>query len=248
MGDTTSKQGDYQILVKTSDRRGASTDANIYIALFNSDGHRSKDYKLDTRFRDDFEEGQQDMFPINLKDFGEIVKIEVWRDRRIIGNHDWCVEWIIIRDNVREDIYEFPINRWITAGVRKRWSRYDTCLPQNDSECTQRKKELEMKRLEYVFEQKITGLPAQVKVLPKDESFTTDYLKFLLATKLKMKMHTELIMLTTKPFETLRDVENVYKYSFPPPVDVDGWHTDEHFGNLAMNGCNPNIIRLCTEI
>ncbi|XP_071956418.1 allene oxide synthase-lipoxygenase protein-like [Antedon mediterranea] len=249
MGNRGSKQGDYQVLVKTADRNGAGTDANIYIALINTNGKRSKDYKLDIRFHDDFEQGNQDMYPISLKDFGVIDKIELWRDRRIgIGNNNWCVEWIIVRDNVRDEVYEFPINRWITAGLKRRWSRYDSKLPQNDSEHAQRKKELEEKRQVYEFEQKIDGIPVQAVVLPKDEAFTPNYMKFIITTKLKMKMHTELIMMSTKKFKTLEDMEDVYRYSFHRPEGVDGWDNDLKFGNLVMNGCNPNVIQLCTEI
>ncbi|XP_033100800.1 arachidonate 5-lipoxygenase-like [Anneissia japonica] len=248
MGNTTSKQGDYQVLVKTSERKGAGSKARVHIALINRDGKRSKDYKIDTGFREELEKGGQNIFPINLKDFGEIAKVELWRDRRL-GKNDWCVEWIMIRDNVREDIYEFPINRWITAGgMRKRWSRYDSILPQNDPDHIQRKKELEMKRLQYLFHQKFPGLPAQVKDVPCDETFTTDYMKFILSTKMRMKIHTELIMLTTKPFKTLKDIEDVYRYSFELPEAVHGWDNDRYFGNQAMNGCNPNVIQLCTEI
>ncbi|XP_033111083.1 arachidonate 5-lipoxygenase-like [Anneissia japonica] len=250
MGNSSStNSANYEVIVKTSDRKGAGTDGNIFIAFLNKEKKRSKDYKLDVRFRDDFEPGHNDRFPIkNLVDFGEIVKIELWRDRWFFWDN-WLVEWIIVTDKVNGKFYEFPINRWIKGGAKTRWSRYDCELPQNDSEHKQRKDELIQKRFVYRYWQKIPGLPVQARTLPSDEKYRPDKLKAFTTTARKLRLNSELISLTAKKFKTLEDIEAIYKYTFYRPTEeIETWDSDEVFGNRALNGCNPSQIKLCEQL
>ncbi|XP_071966226.1 polyunsaturated fatty acid 5-lipoxygenase-like [Antedon mediterranea] len=250
MGNSSSNTTEnYEVIVKTSDRKGAGTDGNIFIAFLNNTGKRSKDYKLDVRFRDDFEPGHNDRFPIkNLRDFGEIVKIELWRDRWLFWDN-WLVEFIIVTDHVNGKFYEFPINRWIKGGTKTRWSRYDCQLPQLDSEHRQRKEELLGKRNVYKYWQKIPGLPVQVRTLPSDEKFRSDQLKSFTSTARKLRINSELIAIATaRNFKSLADFETIYKYTFHRPSSIDTWDSDEVFGNNALNGCNPTQIKLCEKL
>ena len=48
------------IYVKTGDKKGAETDANIYIKLFSDKGTTSKPIRLNYRARDYFKRGQVD--------------------------------------------------------------------------------------------------------------------------------------------------------------------------------------------
>ena len=52
---------DFQMPVKTGDKRGAGTSANVS-AILHCNGESSKETKLDNLFRNDFERGQTDVF------------------------------------------------------------------------------------------------------------------------------------------------------------------------------------------
>ena len=54
-----------QLLVRIGIQRGKGTDANISIILFENSGRKTKPISLDYKFRDDFESGHTDNFPID---------------------------------------------------------------------------------------------------------------------------------------------------------------------------------------
>lgn len=106
---------DFIIYVKTGDKKGAGTDADVYIALFTVDGTRSRDIKLDAEWRNDFVAGRMDNFPVeNLPNFGEVTKIEVWRSDDGISD-DWFVERIEVEDVAAKTRVVFPVHRWVKA-------------------------------------------------------------------------------------------------------------------------------------
>ena len=63
MGVSVSKV-DFEIIVKTGDVKGAGTDSNVYCKLHDKSGNESHDIKLDCIWRDDFEKGSLDSFPV----------------------------------------------------------------------------------------------------------------------------------------------------------------------------------------
>ena len=65
-------EANFTITVKTGDRFGAGTDANVEIVLFDENGKCSKSMALDNYFRDDFERGQEDTFPVTSSEMGEL--------------------------------------------------------------------------------------------------------------------------------------------------------------------------------
>ena len=63
MGVSVSKV-DFEIIVKTGDVKGAGTDSNVYCKLYDKSGNESYDIKIDCIWRDDFEKGSLDSFPV----------------------------------------------------------------------------------------------------------------------------------------------------------------------------------------
>ncbi len=66
----------YNVSVTTSDKRGAGTDANVFIQLFGENNDSGKQ-KLETskNNKNKFERGQTDVFEIKEADIGGIRKI-----------------------------------------------------------------------------------------------------------------------------------------------------------------------------
>eukprot|EP00112_Aurelia_sp_Birch-Aquarium-sp1_P026556 Seg949.7 transcript_id=Seg949.7/GoldUCD/mRNA.D3Y31 product="Arachidonate 5-lipoxygenase" protein_id=Seg949.7/GoldUCD/D3Y31 len=268
----SSKRADYEILVKTGDIKGAGTDANVYIALVDDEGRKSRDILLDCTWRDDFEKGNTDSFKIsNVPQLGEIKRVELWRDSKGL-NDDWFVEWVKVKpmkkrnnpkgtndnnnsmkkgmrneDEMKEGI-PFPCNRWIKEDKKFVLVKYDAVLPQFDDRKIQRREELEEKRQKYTFAEKAPGLPRQVEKCPAEESFSNDYKWDITSRKVKLLAHRKITKMTSSYWQTLEDMTNVYKGPFSIPYGYYNWKSDEQFGRQRLTGVNPNLIMLCKEI
>eukprot|EP00057_Strongylocentrotus_purpuratus_P032934 XP_789433.2 PREDICTED: arachidonate 5-lipoxygenase [Strongylocentrotus purpuratus] len=243
-----SRTKDYNIHVKTGDRKGAGTDANVYIALHNDQGKRSRDIQLDCKFKNDFERGKVDTYPVsNLPNFGRISMIELWRDDAGL-NDDWYVDSVTV-DHVRsKERYIFPLHRWVRDVMKLFINENDISLPQDDLKQEQRQFELLKKRSLYEFECKSEGLIPQIKTFPMDESFSNDYQWDIVTLKAKLMLQTATIKMTSKSWEKLDDIGELYTGILPIPYGMNNWRSDKEFGYQRLTGCNATNIRLCTEI
>ena len=162
----------YLIYVKTGDRKHAGTDANVKMRLHDTNGINTDDLVLDNFFRNDFESGRLDVFPIkklDMKEFsGRIGKVEFWRDNSGLGA-DWYVDKIIVENRKTNEIYTFPVFRWIRPDYHYLIMHQDTSLPQCDAHQDQRALELKEKREVYQITTKFPGAPAQVKQITRDK-------------------------------------------------------------------------------
>ena len=100
---------DYKITIKTADRPGASTDANIYIQITGKEGE-SVEFLLDNA-QDNFERAQTDVFTVASVSLGELTKIRMRTDNRGLGGA-WLPESIQIYDESTNKNIFFP-----TGGV-----------------------------------------------------------------------------------------------------------------------------------
>ena len=75
---------DYRISVKTSDRVGAGTDANVFILLFGTNGD-SGDLHLEKSETNTnpFERNKEDVFTVKgILSLGEVSRLRVWHDNK----------------------------------------------------------------------------------------------------------------------------------------------------------------------
>jgi hypothetical protein len=71
----------YEILVFTGDKRGAGTDAQVYITLFGSNGKQTQKIHLkDSNNKNPFELKQTDKFTVQGEYIGELTKLRVEHD------------------------------------------------------------------------------------------------------------------------------------------------------------------------
>lgn len=72
----------YRLHVITGDRRGAGTDANVYVVLYDIHGRASKPLASNKVFRNDNERGTTTTIDVTADEGlqGPITKVEVWRD------------------------------------------------------------------------------------------------------------------------------------------------------------------------
>ncbi|EDV27172.1 uncharacterized protein TRIADDRAFT_50085 [Trichoplax adhaerens] len=231
-------KADYLIFIKTGDRKGAGTDANIYIALIDKEGKKSRKIFLDCKWRNDFEQGRTDKFPVsNVPDLGEIEFIELSRDTKGFGDSWFCDRvWIIPNQpGVEPTPIYFPVNRWVKADGLLKIQKWDCCLPQNDVASETRKQEILEKRMYYTLDQKSPGIPVQWDIVRT---------KGILLIKSKMRR------LTSDTWSSLKDLGNIYKKgtSLDIPMGMYRWKEDNYFGKQRVQGVNPVLVKLCTEI
>ena len=74
----------YKVSVKTSDVRGAGTDANVYVVLFGQDGDSGELHLLESETnKSAFENNQTDVFTFpHMLSLGALTKCRVWHDNK----------------------------------------------------------------------------------------------------------------------------------------------------------------------
>eukprot|EP00057_Strongylocentrotus_purpuratus_P008934 XP_011663408.1 PREDICTED: arachidonate 5-lipoxygenase [Strongylocentrotus purpuratus] len=238
----------FTITVKTGDRKGAGTDANVVIALCDEEGRRSNDLYLDSLFRDDFESGGRDRFLkiSGVVDFGTLSHIELWRDSKGLFD-DWFCDVIEVINMKTKERHVFPVHRWIPANRKFKLRPFDMILPQRDEMLHLREEELKSKKELYKLTHNM-AIP-QVKSFPKDESFSNDYLWDLGKNMVTLTLKAKMTQVLTGKWKSLEDITKIYKPPLLPiPEKYYNWKTDKNFGYQRLAGCNPGMIRLCTEI
>ena len=74
----------YKVHVKTSDVRGAGTDANVFVMLFGANGDSGELHLKESETnKDPFENNNVDTFTFNnMLSLGDLVKVRVWHDNK----------------------------------------------------------------------------------------------------------------------------------------------------------------------
>ena len=84
-------RGRYRVHVHTGDRRGAGTDANVYVTLTDEYGRQTAPLAADTLFKNDNERNSVTSFDVPFESGldGDVVQVQVWRDNtgdvRLLG-------------------------------------------------------------------------------------------------------------------------------------------------------------------
>ncbi|CAL4074154.1 unnamed protein product [Meganyctiphanes norvegica] len=279
----------YQVNIVTGDRRGAGTDANVYIVLHDLQGNTSNEITPNKIFSNEHERGTTTSVNIGTDCgvSGPIYKVEIWRDNfcdigilgsisnKITGQRTkrCSAVWFLDRVEVvevgtqigvpqEEDVpltvhseggiyrkWVFPVQRWIAANKHYLMQLHDCLLPQYDPNVELRRQEIIDKRVEYVFIVKFDGGPAQVENLPGDEKFSEEYYWNFATQKAKLLAETKWMEWTNKTkWNSLNDLKSVYKKSLGEPQCINVWREDWWFGLQRLQGVNPQVIELCTQI
>ncbi|XP_071500737.1 lipoxygenase homology domain-containing protein 1-like [Diadema antillarum] len=112
-GKAQVKTSNYKIIVKTSDKRGGGTDANVSVILFGQNGS-SDELKLkeSQTHRDKFERNQEDVFIFSMLSLGDLVKLRIWHDNAGL-KAGWHLDEVKVVDETAGKDYTFPCQRWL---------------------------------------------------------------------------------------------------------------------------------------
>ncbi|XP_029647282.1 allene oxide synthase-lipoxygenase protein isoform X1 [Octopus sinensis] len=237
--------------IRTGDQKGAATDANVYVILYDTSDNTSEKILVDNFWKNDFKIGALDTFNIQLPEsFTEVKKIELWTEQSSVEltSSTWFIQTVeLVRGLTRKSV-TFPVFRWIRPSVHYSLYPWDTFLPQNDPDKEQRENEIKYKREIYKLKYQ-EGSPATLESLPGDEEFSYEYQRHLLMTKWEGILKNWFTGITTDSWKKLDDLTNIYyKECITKPKVCSYWKEDTWFGYQRLNGCNPKSIKLCEEI
>ncbi|CAG2203987.1 ALOX5 [Mytilus edulis] len=114
-----------------------------------------------------------------------------------------------------------------------------------------RRREMQVLQKEYQLDVKIPGLPAQVKVLPEDETFSWHYFLDVLLSKLAeygIESHKLTKKGKRKEWKNVDDVKTVYTKAFGVPQSSKYFNDDMKFGRQRISCLNSLLIEMCTAI
>ena len=169
----------FKIVVKTADRLFAGTDANVLLKLHGRNGEESENLVLNHIFRNDFEQGAEDVFHLRGLEFSaDVDHIELWRDDFGISSA-WMVDHVEVTNTDTGASFIFPVLRWVEAHRHYFIKHLDTSLPQYEPFPEMRAQELQEKRKVYQFKIGNDDLPAQVSYFSFYFSFCTTHRLFL---------------------------------------------------------------------
>ena len=86
--DPATSLAEYSITVHTSDVRGASTDASIYVTLWGTKGGGRR-IQLPSSSVSDFERGRANTFTVEAKDVGDLNKLRIGHDNKVDYRTVW---------------------------------------------------------------------------------------------------------------------------------------------------------------
>lgn len=104
------KPNTYTITTVTGNRRGAGTDANVFIDVVGESGESGRQQLESSRAN--FERGKTDEFRISTPSLGAITKIRIGHDAQGMGA-GWFLEKVFVKDDATGLSAAFPIYRWL---------------------------------------------------------------------------------------------------------------------------------------
>ena len=123
----------YKVRVKTGDRRGAGTDANVLIEIYGDKG-KSGEKKLDNKLNN-FERNKEDLFGITCVDVGTISKIRIRHDNSGFGS-SWFLDKVIIHNEKDSQDYYFLCGKWLSTKEDDKQIEREIPASNEDGVCT----------------------------------------------------------------------------------------------------------------
>eukprot|EP00057_Strongylocentrotus_purpuratus_P026181 XP_011680655.1 PREDICTED: arachidonate 5-lipoxygenase-like [Strongylocentrotus purpuratus] len=245
----TTKGTEYSLTLKTGDRdRPMLLEEDVFIRFYNKKQVKSHHIKIAI---DELEIGQTKDFKFVIEDqkFGDPLYIELQRENKWLRHGRWLCDYVKLAKVNSDEVFMFPVNRCVWAGSTLKLKEYDTSLPQEDANSEQRRTELKKKEIFYdTYKSEKTGM-IMVRHIPYGEAFSFRYKWDIETEVFKLIAKSAWLEWSTGKCETLEDIEKLYRPPLlPVPEGFYHWKSDQHFANQRLTGCNPAMIRLCTQI
>ncbi|KAK7148875.1 hypothetical protein R3I93_013030 [Phoxinus phoxinus] len=249
----------YTVTIATGTQWFAGTDDYIYLTLVGSEGCSERTL-LDKPLYNDFERGAVDSYDISVgEDLGEIELLKIEKKKYWVYD-DWYCKYVTVKTPYG-DYVEFPCFRWLVDDKEVVLRDGRARLPQHDKTGLakqHRHKELEQRQKTYRWKEWHPGFPMSIDAkahrdLPRDIQFDSEkgvdfvlnYSKAIENLYVNQFMH-----MFQSSWGDFADFERIFmriKNTISEYV-MQHWKEDFMFGYQFLNGCNPVVIRKCTEI
>uniref|UniRef100_A0A8C1APE1 Arachidonate 5-lipoxygenase a n=2 Tax=Cyprinus carpio TaxID=7962 RepID=A0A8C1APE1_CYPCA len=240
----------YTVTVATGTQWFAGTDDYIYITLVGSESCSERTL-LDKPLYNDFERGAVDSYDISVgEDLGEIELVKIEKKKYWVHD-DWYCKYITVKTPYG-DYVEFPCFRWLVDDKEVILRDGRARLPQHAKTRVakqHRRKELEQRQKTYRWKEWHPGFPMSIDAkahseLPRDIQFDSEKgVDFVLN-------YSKFMHMFQSSWGDFADFERIFmriKNTISEYV-MEHWKEDFMFGYQFLNGCNPVVIRKCTEI
>ncbi|XP_043200093.1 uncharacterized protein LOC122369423, partial [Amphibalanus amphitrite] len=209
-----------QVRVHTADRKGAGTDARVFIKLRDSAGTESRLTQLDNLHVDDHERNTVSEFELPASTAAALVDLDsivLVRNAAGADGGSWLLE--LVEVSAGGGRWLFPVHRWLSPYTEYRISQFDSSLPQHDDPdiSARRARELLDKRGQYQYAQHIAGGPVQIKTLPEDEQFSEKYQFGFGRERETLMMKTEAIGMTEDKWNSFEEMMEAVKSTIGTP-------------------------------
>ena len=104
----------YEVKVVTGDRRGAGTDANVFIVLYGENGTSGRPKVLQSSSAN-FERATTDVFGVESADLGNLSKIRIGHDGAGLGS-GWFLDKVYVTHPLSKVQRTFLCGRWLDKG------------------------------------------------------------------------------------------------------------------------------------
>ncbi|KAJ8050374.1 Lipoxygenase-likey domain-containing protein 1 [Holothuria leucospilota] len=105
---------EYEVVVITGDKKGAGTDANVFVTLYGVHSISKKMQLSPPVGSNPFDRGSSDMFRLKCNNVGALKKIRIEHDNTGFGP-GWFLERVVVTDlkNPKKGKFYFPCHQWL---------------------------------------------------------------------------------------------------------------------------------------
>ncbi|XP_069914224.1 polyunsaturated fatty acid 5-lipoxygenase isoform X2 [Oryctolagus cuniculus] len=208
----------YTVTVATGSQWFAGTDDYIYLSLVGSAGCSEK-HLLDKAFYNDFERGAVDSYDVTVdEELGEIHLVRIEK-RKYWLHDDWYLKYITLK-TPHGDYIEFPCYRWITGEGEIVLRDGRAKLARDD-------------QIHILKQHRRKELESRQKQYRMENLFINRFMHMFQSS-----------------WSDFADFEKIFvriSNTISERV-MNHWQEDLMFGYQFLNGCNPVMIRRCTEL
>ncbi|XP_045426613.1 polyunsaturated fatty acid 5-lipoxygenase isoform X2 [Pipistrellus kuhlii] len=208
----------YTVTVATGSQWFAGTDDYIYLSLVGSTGC-SERHLLDKAFYNDFERGAVDSYDVTVdEELGDIQLVKIEK-RKYWLHDDWYLKYVTLK-TPSGDYIEFPCYRWLTGEGEVVLRDGRAKLARDD-------------QIHILKQHRRLELETRQKQYRMENLFINRFMHMFQSS-----------------WSDFADFEKIFvKISNTISERVmNHWQEDLMFGYQFLNGCNPVLIRRCTEL
>uniref|UniRef100_A0A8C7I392 Hydroperoxide isomerase ALOXE3-like n=1 Tax=Oncorhynchus kisutch TaxID=8019 RepID=A0A8C7I392_ONCKI len=250
----------YKVTVHTHNIATGTTLNNVFIKLVGENGESKRTWL--TSLKGGFYQGtaSREFDVVCPSSLGTLVLIELDKQPLPLFPQDAWFPSKVVVTTPEGDTCKFPIYRWIMdkevhlfrEGTAKR-----LCDETNHLARYSREKEMKTRTELYCWDTYKEGFPGSMKAdnpldLPSEIQFSfTKATQFLFTaatgiTELKLKGYSD----SKKSWKNIDEISKVFCCNRTVISDYaqEHWKEDEFFGYQYLNGCNPMLIRRCSEL